>query len=97
MGNPLLQGTQNWNFPKTELSQGGGRGIATVFRARALPNFRLSKKLIYCLPAEDSLTLGTRIAIRGRPPKHFGNLTNQQARKYFSSYRLHQELPARVP
>ena len=40
-GNPELE------LPKTELSQGGARGIATVFRARALPNFRLSKKLIY--------------------------------------------------
>ena len=33
--------------PKRKLSQGRGGGIATDFRARALPNFRLSKKLIY--------------------------------------------------
>ena len=47
MGNPLLQETQNWNFTETELSPGGGGRMATHFRARALPNFRLSKKLIY--------------------------------------------------
>ena len=70
LGNPETEPSQK------NLAKAGGDGLG---RRTAAGNFRNSKELIYGLPAVDSLTLGTRIAIRMDPTgSHLGGHRSQK-------------------